>query len=179
MKLLTPGKPEKAADHDRTARPVLQQPYLSVKDKALYAATPYLAIRLPVEIEDGDTDGPITADALASARKQKTDRIKADGALTVFGKDTFTFSRPDNGTFPNIEQVLQKDEESDFSVALNPALLTALAEAMDAKIVRLTFSKKDPAGRVIRVEPVTFDKTAVEKVVKDRIVGALMPARLP
>lgn len=180
MKLLTAGKPEKAADSDRNARPILQHPYLDTERKALYATTPYLAVRLPVEIEDGDTSGPITKDALAAARKSPLLSIViADSGLTVHGKDgPTTFPRPDfdGSLFPIVEQVLPADHAGDFTVALDPKQLLAIAEAMGASIVRLQFG--GPLAP-IRVTPVVFEGTTPEKDQADRFVGALMPYRVP
>lgn len=181
MKLLTSGKPEKAADRTRGARLALQNPYLRVSEQALYAATPHIAVRLPVEIEDGDTDGPITADALTAARKQRAESIGANGKLDVVGgKQDVTLSRPDGVTFPNVEQVIPTDDKiGDFSVAINPKQLMDLAEAMGAATVRLAFSKDQPTLSAIRVTPVAFDGLRPDAKACERIVGVMMPVRAP
>lgn len=179
MKLLTQGKPEAVADKIKNGRVVLQEPYLDVDKKVLYAANAWAAVRLPVEVEDGDTSGPVTKAALAAARKAKTDSIRADGSLSIVGNDgTATLVRPDVGQFPNIDAVTPAEYEEPFRIALNPSLLSAIADAMDAKLVVLTFSKKAPDLSAIRVTPSQFDGPAPDPKVVEGMVGILMPARI-
>jgi DNA polymerase III sliding clamp (beta) subunit (PCNA family) len=184
------AKVEKAASKDST-RPVLQHLYLRAGKDAgegtLEATDSYMLVRVPVTMEDGDTEGFLPASALTEARKA-ADRytsevhVGANGSIEYGTKDggTVTLARPEPGKFPDTAQLFP-GELSTFEVGVNPKLLLAAAEAMGCETIRLSFARKressiecdsDPL-RPITVRPLngTTSPDAVAIVMPIRIAG--------
>lgn len=150
-----PAKVAAAASRDES-RPKLTAAWLDTAAGELRATDSYIAVRMPVEIDAGDTDGWITADALERSRKRDGGGIAANGAAAVYdapaGGETYSpagieqatvasFPRPDLGTPPKLEQLWPEDRDG-FTVGLNAGFLKRLADALGSAdgVVHLTFA---------------------------------------
>lgn len=163
-----PAKVAAAASKDES-RPALTGAWLDTAAGELRATDSYIAVRMPVEIDTGDTDGWLSADTLARSCKRDGGGIAANGSAAVYTVpagcgapspndiDALTvasFPRPDLGTAPNLPQ-LWPVERDGFTVGLNAGFLKRLADALgaDDSVVRLTF-QQDEAGRPNPLRPI-------------------------
>ena len=170
MKLHKKCKIESAASKDKS-RACLMEPYIEIREGgfARIAATDgkILAV-LPVECEDGEVSGYVSAEALKAARKGKLPEaeIHCNGALQVQGGATFPRMDSETFKFPKIDAVIVPPNEEIHGcqrvrLVINTALLSRLAEALgsDAVVLELQAeeSTRGPLGlvvnRPIRVEP--------------------------
>lgn len=116
----------------------------------------------PEEVEEGETSGPVTVEALREARKPARRlpnglgaRIVANGGLEIGRpQEPVTLPRPEGGEFPRWRAVV-KDNSGGFRVAFNPRILLALAEAIGSPNgLALTFAPgKKATTHPIRVDP--------------------------
>lgn len=154
MKLPKNCKIEKATSTDST-RPAIGEPWLDVEAGKLVATNGRIIAVVPVEIEEGDASGYVTAEALKAARalvgKHLPLAIKANGSLALY--NGVTFPRPgvdDLGQFPNWKQVIpEKQEKPAIRIAFDVKLLSALCEAMGTSGVILEASDDLTGIRVI------------------------------
>ena len=123
---------ERVASSDK-ARPVLSYVHLNVENGTLEATDSHKAVVIPVEIEDGDTSGPIPPEALKAQRKASkygAASLSANGGVSLTTPEgEQTWVRPDAGVFPNLAQVTAA-EYSRFRICLNPKYLLELAHAL-------------------------------------------------
>lgn len=171
MRLHKKCKIEFAASKDKS-RACLMEPYLEIREGgfARIAATDgkILAV-IPVECEDGETSGYVSADALKAARKGKLPEaeIHCNGALQVQGGATFPRMDSTEFSFPKIDAVTVPPNQEIHGcqrvrLVINTALLSRLAEALgsDAVVLELQAEESPPwrtpglvVNRPIRVEP--------------------------
>lgn len=148
---------EKACSGDAT-RPVLNSAYLDRSGTGpngpgrLFATNGRIAAIVPVLVEDSDSAGYITADALKASRKCAANleaaTFSANGVLKM--PDGQEFPRPDHGKYPNMEQVIPKDATV-TAFSIDAELLYNLAQAIGSERgVTLEFSGD---GKAIRVKP--------------------------
>jgi hypothetical protein len=173
------AKPELCVSKDKQ-RPVLTHLYLRIvkgRGKSakpvgtLEATDSYRAVRLPVTLDDGDTEGFIPADVYKAARKLGG-WIQANDSLVT--ADGTTYPRPALGQWPKLEQ-LWPAETAELEVGLNALFLWELAQALGSEQVRLRFMPTEDGdpdnGRAILVEPLRGDGVAGGQ-------GLLMPIKL-
>lgn len=193
-----PAKVAAAASRDE-ARPALTGAWLDTASGELRATDSYIAVRMPVEIDAGDADGWLTADALERSRKRDGGGIAANGSATVYtvpagggepAPEAFdrlavaSYPRPNLGTPPNLPQLWPGDD-SGFTVGLNAGFLKRLADALGASdgVVRLTF-QSDEHGRPNALRPIivrTSDNAGARtdgRTGFSRPEGLLMPVRV-
>lgn len=147
MKLSKTCKIEAIASTEQ-ARISITEPYL--KGDRLIATNGKALVVLPVEREEGDVDGYVTADALAAARKvgHKTElaQIKCNGLYALANGATMPRDTMLEGcNFPNIEQVIPTNTEGRKIIALNAKLLADIAKALDADNLRLEIAGENEA----------------------------------
>ena len=154
----------------------LTEVHLDVEKARLMASDGKIGVILPVELEEGDTSGPIHPkrfkEARARARKLKVPAtMKVNGNVTYAGGATEGRSEVmDSGMkFPNLDAVVPGPKGR--MVCLNADLLKALADALqdpkgrDPGAIKLFIPEKK--GDAIRVEP--WGKADTGKV------GVIMP----
>lgn len=160
-------------------RSYLREPYLDVDNKRIIAADGHIAAIVPILIDEGDTSGHISADAIVAARKSATARsrpdklinIKANGSLTL--DNNASFPRNDLGKFVDIDRVIAP--KSHDVISLNAKLLLNLAQAIclqgEDPIVTLHLTEDRQTG-AIRVE-----RFAKKGDAADAPFGMIMPVR--
>ena len=172
MKVPQGTMPEKCASRDKM-RTAITEPYL--KGGYLWATDSYSLTRIPVEVEDGDVDGFVTADALKMARKASGKNrpaiIGANGSQTV---GEVTMPRPELGEFPNTEQLIPSDDREEIVIGLNPKLLLNIAQALGADTVRIRIDADSP-----NMKPYVIEALQGSSLKGDDRMGLLMPVRLP
>lgn len=183
-------QPELVASKD-VARPVLTKVHLNVEQSVVEVTDSYMLARFPVELDEGDTSGPIPVDALKASRKAPirghSTRIALNGDAECIMdsggiESTYaTFSRESAGyTFPNCAQLIPENL-SDFEIGIDAGKLLKLAKAMGDERVRIRFTNNPATGegnghfgpsnlRPCVVRPI--DATG------DDATGILMPIRL-
>jgi len=163
-------------------RLVITNVHLDVEAKRMIATDGRILASIPVDVEEGDTSGPITQEALKKSRqgysaKQKDSldiHIEANGDLKVInGKDgsVTTYERKEQGNYPNYKQVIPKEAGS-VKLCFDPVLLTRLAAAIGSKgQVTLEFTPCEKTGEV---------KTAIKVTGcnDSEALGVLMPRRI-
>jgi hypothetical protein len=135
-------------------RPVLHLPYF--RGGALWASNGKALVRLPVEEQEGDTEGWVPVSALKEARKLAKQSffasVHVNGAATL--ENGTAFPRPDRetmkGEWPNCERILEHEraKETRFFVTIDPHELAAIASAMGADSVRLEMTDELTPVRV-------------------------------
>ena len=176
MKLPKTCRIERVASTDAT-RQAIQEPWLDVKAKVIVATNGRALVKLPVEIDETDTDGPITRTALAAARKvgaknEPASIVATAGALTC--ANGVTEKRPDVGKFPNWTQVMPRDPGK-IRLSFNAVTLFDMATAMGCSDVVLEFND---ATSPIKVLP-SYSKSAWSiPPASPEAVGVFMPIRL-
>lgn len=118
-----------------------------LRNDRLMATDGRIAVSIPVEVEEGDTDGIISKDALTLAQKTKSN-IGANGSLQIGGTQ---MPRPegDAESFPNLEEVISdfcpmRVDEKPIEVTLDAILLKTLLDAMGA------FKKRGKTGGAVK-----------------------------
>lgn len=151
-------KLEKAVSKD-ASRPVLTRLYLRITGEGadrkgfLEGTDSYKLVRVPVELDEADTEGFVPVDAITTARKVKSDRVSCNGTCRVVGADgvVIEYDRPDVGQFPNTDSLLDlppaQYDGRRWTIGLNPLYLLDLAMAMGAETVTLEFTAVNPDGR--------------------------------
>jgi DNA polymerase III sliding clamp (beta) subunit (PCNA family) len=146
---------EKIASRDCT-RLSIAESYLDIEDGVGQVITTngHALACIPVELEEGDVAGHISAEGLKQARK--VDKRATHASLHLNGN-----LKLDNGVemprstlkggheFPNWRQVLPSNDGYTVSFALNAKLLYELAQSMGAEGVVLSF-KADRAPILVR-----------------------------
>jgi hypothetical protein len=161
---------EKACSGD-ASRPVLNSVYLERMEDGrsrLLATNGRIAAIVPVLCEEGDASGYITADALKAARKAagklETASFTANGVCKM--PDGQEFARPDLGKYPNVNQVIPKNETA-FTVRLDPELLYRLAESIGASrgvsLEIIVDTAMPNANHAIRVRPLDNPRAETAK----------------
>lgn len=126
----TVGRIWEAASTD-PSRPVLAHVAFDAKQKTLTATNSYVLAQVPCEVEAGDESGLIPAEAIKAAKGESL-RI-ADGKATLKLRDgERSWTLLANGTFPDVEKILNGYEKIDAPFGVNPKLLKELGDALGA-----------------------------------------------
>jgi len=133
--------------HEASSRDIgrYSMQHVSLDDGNLVALDDHILAVVPVEIEEGDTDGLIPREALIDACKAPSKNggiasIEANGSIIVRStpESMSTYQRPE-GPFPTWRQVVPSS--SGFKVAFNPELFARLVKAIGSHdSVTLTFT---------------------------------------
>lgn len=173
---------ERAASKD-AARPRLARPQLDAERSVLEATNSYMLVSVPVELDEGDTSGPIEPEALKAQRKaSKYDpaSLACDGSVRLETVDgTQEWPRPDLGQWPNVPQLVPT-AFSAFSIGLNPTFLLELAKALgDPENVRIEFamSREDVDDGNDWIRPSDLRPMRVTVPRGGESFGILMPIR--
>lgn len=200
MKIPAGAKLEKLASTDKT-RPVLSALYLRVVESNgerhgfVEGTDSYKLGRIPVELDDDDTEGFITLEALTAARKLKYEHLHCNGSLGAGNAlEAFVhFPRPELGTFPNTDQLLELTpatiDGARFTFGVNPRFLLDVAEAMGCETIELEFACTKTydrgAGAIEASRPSNLRPLTVRPLGRKRssdvstdAIGLVMPARV-
>ena len=140
MKIKKECKIELVASKDST-RLALNNPYLQGSN--LIATDGHRLVAIPVELEEGDSDGPIDCSAFKLARKtsssEKFSKINANGSLKVQTKDGEIIMQRSfkDINFPAWQKVLPNSDRGGIKIAFNAEYLYEMAEALGTKTVTL------------------------------------------
>jgi len=123
-------KIEKIADkgHIQTC---FREVHLDVERKCLVATNGHMLVRVPVELSEADTTGPVPLAAILEARKQKTEsaEIVCNSTAKVVGGAEYP--RPDVGEYPDYPKALPDESvEPTYTLAFNAKYLWELAQAL-------------------------------------------------
>jgi len=172
MKIKKECKIELIASRDET-RHVLCNPYL--QGSKLIATDGQRLVAIPVELEEGDSDGPIDCSAFKLSRKtssgEKLSKISANGCLKVQTKDgEITMPRKDfNGySFPQWQKVLPNPDRGGIKIGLNAKFLYEIAQALGGD--RVVIEILDATSPIVV-------KGSNENYIEGSI-GVLMPVRI-
>lgn len=141
MKLNHESKIERMCDNPKNGRAQLMGAYLdlSEKDKPVLVATSgkHLAY-VPVEVDENDTPGFVTVEAIKESRKKSNmDCIMLNGSQKLMSCE---MPRPDLGTFPNWRMVTKRpDGDPVLKVMLNAELLDDLQSGIGNGEILLEF----------------------------------------
>lgn len=136
--------------------------HFDVDGKRIVASNGHILAVVPVEVEEGDTSGPIPAAAFKAARKAAGSHIdpsmKANGAVIL--QDGSTLPRPsadDIGPFPNWQTIMDRFKPSGISVTFNAELLLDLARAITTKgrygrVITLHLAAEEPGKSAMKIE---------------------------
>lgn len=175
MKIHKDCKIELAASKDET-RYSITEPYLDMtKEPVMVATTGAILAVIPVETEEGDASGYVTAEALKAERKHKLGML-CNGELKVAGGPSFP--RPEKGQYPNWRQVVPaKDRESVFQVGINVKLLWELCQAIGCETARLEFASNTD-GIVVKPTSCGTSFHPSKPAANEKAYGVIMPTRL-
>jgi len=158
MRIPKQYKPEliESKDKDRTN---LHHCELDTAKGRLYATDGYRLVSLPVDVDPGDSSGPIDGATLKEARKLAT-KDKRSGAYVGVGEKDLKLGdgrltpRPDkdNRAFPNVDQVIPTENKQPI-IAVNVKLLFELTQSIGQSdhVVALAFDPEDPHAGPIRI----------------------------
>ena len=171
MKISKNCKIELVASKDST-RLALINPYL--QGSKLIASDGHRLVAIPVEREEGDSDGPIDCSAFKLSRKtssgEKLSKISENGCLKVHTKDgEITMQRSFKDiNFPNWQKVLPAIDRGGIKISFNAEYLYEIAEALGTKTV--TIEVLDATSPIVV-------KGSNENYIEGSI-GVLMPVRI-
>jgi hypothetical protein len=173
MRLDTKYKPELCVSKDGT-RPNLAACHLAVEDSRIVATDGHMLVSLPCELA-GDTEGPISKEALVAARKfakktkQEMLHVGANGKYTL--EDGSVLPRTEAPDFPPYKQVIPSyEEEETLTFGINAELLATLQKALGADGVRVTV-------KIPRKGEHMMDPILVENASDREAIGVVMPFR--
>jgi DNA polymerase III sliding clamp (beta) subunit (PCNA family) len=152
-------------------RAYLTAAHLDVAGKRLVATDGHKLVCIPVTIDEGDTSGPVTAEAIKAAIKA-TGRtgdaaIACSGSLAV--QNGPTFPRPgDLGQFPDFDMIIPKDGTAQIGV--NAEYLAAIQKAAGTKGIGLQFALNDDGS--------IDANSAVRVHAGGEVIAVCMPMRL-
>ncbi len=186
MKLHRNGKPWLCTARE-AGRYGTEHPFLiTLRDgtRALAATDGRRAVVLPVDGEEGDTDGAVTREAITAAGKARPKScgddvyVRANGSLEIPGGATFP--RPEQGSdgqpfgrFPPVEDVTPRGEP-EYRITFDAKFLAEIAAAMGCDAVTLELHDD---GLPIVVLPSTGGVRDCSPVPGAR--GLLMPISAP
>jgi hypothetical protein len=176
----TKATPKVAAVCSRDeSKPELCHPFLNVELGELQATDRYMAVRVPVEVEKGETTGPLDVKLIADGQKIKASAIK----IPKKAKD-----RP-NVKFPELPTLWPSAKEianPAFRVGFNAGLLKKITDALESAdgLVELIFPSYSKDGTPDALKPIIV-RARVAEPRKDGPKGSvaqpealLMPVRL-
>ena len=172
MKIKKECKIELIASRDET-RHVLCNPYL--QGSKLIATDGQRLVAIPVELEEGDSDGPIDCSAFKLSRKtssgEKFSKISANGCLKVETKDgeiTMPRKNLEGYSFPQWQKVLPNPDRGGIKIGLNAKFLYEIAQALGGD--RVVIEILDATSPIVV-------KGSNENYIEGSI-GVLMPVRI-
>lgn len=111
-----------------TYRPHLQYVHLDADRRMLEVTDGHVAVRVPVELDEGDTSGPISVEAIKDARKRKAN-LRANGTLGTDGGPSWP--RPEAEPLADKLQPLFAAANRDLpDIAIDAELILAAAKAI-------------------------------------------------
>jgi DNA polymerase III sliding clamp (beta) subunit (PCNA family) len=124
-------------------RAYLNAAHLDVAGSRLVATDGHKLVCVPVTIEEGDTSGPVTAEAIKAAIKAAGRHcdaaIACNGSLAVQNGPSFPRPDPDDiGKFPGFERIIPK--EGTAQIGINAEYLAAIQKAAGTKGIGLQFT---------------------------------------
>lgn len=181
-----PMMPELIASSNQS-RPTLTKVHLNAEAGMVEVTDSYMLARFPVELDEGDTSGPIPVEALKASRKPPLKglptSIRASGDTVDvhhgFGEDAsapyLTLPRETaDYTFPDCARLFPENT-AEFEIGVDAAALAKLAKAMGTDHVRLRFTaSKDDDHAPSNLRPIVVEPL---KVSGDPPTGLLMPFR--
>ncbi len=122
---------------------MLSRPVLNVEDETLDASNSYIAVRVPVEVDERDTSGPVSLLALKLAGTSPLGKSRSIADVEIVCAEGLeipgvgTLDRPEaQGLFPNLSQLWpREDTKFVFEVMLSPADLAAAMGARDGVVL--------------------------------------------
>lgn len=149
MKIPSKYKPELCASRD-TTRPQINGCQLI--GNRIVATDGRRLVSIPVEIEEGDTDGKIPVNVLAAARSQaKRNKRKGDsGDASISANSKLKFQSEfgvieverESVNYPSIATVIPKQYGA-HSISLNVELLYGVAKALGSDNLTIAFDGRD------------------------------------
>ena len=159
-------------------REFIASAYLDTERRELAATNGHVLVVLPVTLDDGDTTGRVSVEALKAARKLATRgapvEVQANGALQL--TNGASYPRPDTcGEFPNYREVMPDySARKTVTFGVNASYLWQVAQAIgctkgDANVM-ITIPVPSDDGDML--DPIKVERTG------DDSVGVVMPCRL-
>jgi hypothetical protein len=153
-------RPELVVSKGKDANPILTDPYLDATEDRLVATDGHALVAVPVETEKGERSRYLACSLLAAARGLGEPEVPAeirDQELVEYG---VLWPAAQERTFVRYRETVPKFHRGDAGTGtlyLNPKLLKAVADAMDATGgVALTFALEDASAPIL-VQPVWSD----------------------
>src|SRR3972149_4290860 len=112
----------------KDVRYYLNDAWLDVEKKRLVSTNGHICAIVPVEVDDGDTTGPVSVEVLKQARKFKSTHIKANGSYTLDNNATFERTGMDI-KYPDVDRIVPNKEVYTVEIGLDATLLLRLAES--------------------------------------------------
>jgi len=147
VKLLKEHKIEKALQKETETR--FQTEYAMLEDGNLIATNGRILAIVPVEVDDADTNGLVSKEALIQARKG----IPKGGLSTIgcnsglhLERQGMTLDRPfqeSEDTFPSWRKVIPSGDATVRKITINAKLLHDLANALASDAVTLHLQEED------------------------------------
>ena len=164
----------KAVESTRGVRQILQTPYLDTDASAVIATNGHILAYCPVELDEGDTSGPITAESIKAAIKQspmtcrvdKMANIKANGSLIL--DNGASYPRETVGQYVDYKRVIPDKSQAEYVISLDAKLLKDLADAINT-----------PGSSIVKIH--IKDNTSAFYVESDKdseCYGVIMPCKV-
>src|SRR3990172_5585006 len=107
----------------------LNDAWLDVEKKRIVSTNGHICAIVPIEMDDGDTTGPVSVEVLKQARKFKSTHIKANGSYTL--DNNATFERPGmDSKYPDVDRVVPNKETDTVEIVLDATLLLMLPDTI-------------------------------------------------
>lgn len=176
---------ERATAPALAGRPILSNVHLNAEKGTLEATDSYMAVVIPVEVEEGDESGLIPPNALkaqrkASKRSNASLRVNGDIHLSSPEREQSWVKPTEGQFFPDLE-LITPDEWSSFRIRLDPEKLLNLAKALGADhTVTLEFAlqRGKVEGEGTGFYPSNLRPIRVTSGLENAY-GILMPVRIP
>jgi DNA polymerase III sliding clamp (beta) subunit (PCNA family) len=159
----------------KDSRAMLNAAHLDVPGARLVATDGHKLVCIPVTIDDGDTSGPVTAEAIKAAIKAAgrigDAAIACKGSLEVANGPSFP--RPSGlGQFPDVDRIAPK--EGTAQIGINAEYLAAIQKAAGAEGIGLQFALNDD-GSIDATSAVRVHCGGVGGV---GVIAVVMPMRI-
>ena len=144
MKILNTFKPEKCVSKDPTRQALFHAFVDKTGEKKgfLNATNGIMAVRIPVDLEENETEGAIPVEAIKQSRKicsKESEHLEFTLSEKVMVQNQEVKSEYDRFnylTFPKIQAVFPKTKPKAF-IAFNAAYLKCIADALGTEMVFL------------------------------------------
>ena len=163
----------KATSGPKDAREMLTEPYLDADKSLIVATNGHILAACPVLLDEDDTSGVVSTEAIKAAiktspgrRQDKTANVKANGSLEL--DNGATYPREDKGQFPQYERVIPDKDKAEMVISFDAKLLKDLADAINT-----------PGNSQIKLHIVDNNSAFyVESDNNSDCYGVLMPCRI-